>query len=103
MPHIFNNGNQIRFSEEPNSHCGVGYIVAEWVSNPTYSSLKFFYGYGKDWPTTIIILPLKTKKVEAVRKQLAEIHPEVLLFLHKIKKLVTLLQTPSLQFLSIVK
>ena len=58
------------------------------MSNPTYSSLKFFHGYGKDLPspTTIIILPLKTEKVEAVRKQPAEIHPEVLLFLHKIKK-----------------
>ena len=88
LPHVFSNGYQIRFSEIPNPDCAIGYIVPEWVStNPTYSDIQAIYGSGKAPPNTVIILPLKPKKVEAVKKQLSEIHPEVLLFLNKIKRL----------------
>ena len=88
LPHVFSNGYQIRFSEIPNPDCAIGYIVPEWVStNPTYSDIQAIYGSGKALPNTVIILPLKPKKVEAVKKKLSEIHPEVLLFLNKIKRL----------------
>ncbi|KAK9926574.1 hypothetical protein M0R45_023795 [Rubus argutus] len=87
-PYIFSNGYQIRFNEEPCAHCNVGYIVPEWVEqNPTLSDIKQIYGSGTALPTTTLILPLKPDKVEAVKKQLSSIHPEVLLFLSKIKRL----------------
>ncbi|KAL2894915.1 Muramidase-released protein, partial [Bienertia sinuspersici] len=38
-------------------------------------------------PTTTIVLPLKPKKVQSVKEQLSSLHPELLLFLCKIKKL----------------
>ncbi|XP_050150899.1 uncharacterized protein LOC126625839 [Malus sylvestris] len=89
-PYIFSNGYQIRFSEEPCVHCNVGYIVPEWVdANPTLSEIKQIYGSGSGsaLPTTTLILPLKADKVEAVKQQLSSMHPEILLFLSKIKRL----------------
>ena len=87
-PYIFSNGYQIRFNEEPCEHCNVGYIVPEWVDeNPTLSEIKQIYGSGSALPTTILILPLKPDKVKPVKQQLSIIHPQVLLFLSKIKKL----------------
>ncbi|KAL6182671.1 hypothetical protein ACLB2K_044086 [Fragaria x ananassa] len=88
QPYIFSNGYQIRFSEEPCSQCNVGYIVPEWVEqNPTLSDIQKIYGSATAFPTTTLVLPLKLDKVEAVKKQLSIIHPEVLLFLSKIKRL----------------
>ncbi|RDX71798.1 hypothetical protein CR513_48798, partial [Mucuna pruriens] len=88
-PYIFSNGYQIRFSEEPCPHCGLGYIVPEWVEqNPTLEDIKQIYRAGGDpLPTTTIVLPLKSDKVKPVKQQLSSIHPEVLLFLSKIKRL----------------
>lgn len=87
-PHIFSNGYQIRFSEVPAQKCGIGYIVPEWIEKKlSVSDLQNIYGSDKVLPSTTIILPLKPEKVEAVKKELSEIHPEVLLFLLKIKKL----------------
>ncbi|XP_072979221.1 uncharacterized protein [Typha angustifolia] len=86
QPHIFSNGYQIKFNEEPSAECDVGYIVPEWVENsPTVSDLEKIYGSSKPLPTTTIILPLKAEKVIAVKKQLSSIHPEILLFLSKIR------------------
>ncbi|BBH03634.1 DNA-binding protein [Prunus dulcis] len=45
------------------------------------------YGSASALPTTTLILPLKPDKVQAVQQQLSSIHPEVLLFLSKIKRL----------------
>ncbi|XP_050376688.1 uncharacterized protein LOC126794087 [Argentina anserina] len=88
QPYIFSNGYQIRFSEEPCSQCNVGYIVPEWVEqNPTLSDIQTIYGSATALPTTTLILPLKLDKVLPVKKQLSVIHPEVLLFLSKIKRL----------------
>ncbi|XP_068308008.1 uncharacterized protein [Pyrus communis] len=85
-PHIFSNGYQVSFMEEPNQDCGIGYIVPEWVTGKPYlSSICEVYGFNKILPTTTFILPLKPDKVEAVRMQLSELHPELLLFLSKIK------------------
>jgi hypothetical protein len=62
--------------------------VPEWVEeNPTLSDIKQIYGAGNTLPTTTIVLPLKPDKVQPVKQQLSSIHPEVLLFLSKIKRL----------------
>ena len=87
-PYIFSNGYQIRFRDIPHPDGAIGYIVPEWVSTkPSYSDKWAIYGSGKALPNTVIILPIKPEKVEAVKKQLSEIHPEVLLFLNKVKRL----------------
>lgn len=87
-PYIFSNGYQIRFNEGPCEHCNVGYIVPEWVdANPTLSEINQIYGSGAALPTTVLILPLKPDKVKPVKLQLSSIHPQVLLFLSKIKRL----------------
>ncbi|KAK1270412.1 hypothetical protein QJS04_geneDACA020885 [Acorus gramineus] len=88
QPHIFSNNYQIRFNEFPTPDCNLGYIVPEWVdNNPTLSDVQKIYGRSKPLPTTTIILPLKSDKVSAVKHQLSTVHPEVLLFLTKIKRL----------------
>ncbi|OVA09627.1 hypothetical protein BVC80_9101g156 [Macleaya cordata] len=88
QPYIFSNGYQIKFSEEPCPHCNVGYIVPEWVEeHPTVADIKKIYGSANSLPTTTIVLPLKPDKVQPVKQQLSSIHPEVLLFLSKIKRL----------------
>ena len=87
QPHIFSNGYQIKFNEEPCPECNIGYIVPEWVENPMLSDIKQVYGSSKTLPTTTIILPLKADKVQAVKEQLSKMHPEMLLFLTKIKQL----------------
>jgi len=87
-PHIFSNGYQIKFNEKPCAECNIGYIVPEWVeSAPSLSDIEAIYGCSKILPTTTIILPLKSEKVDAVKKQLSSMHPEMLLFLSKIRKL----------------
>ncbi|CAL5327465.1 unnamed protein product [Camellia sinensis] len=89
QPYIFSNGYQIRFNEQPCPQCKVGYIVPEWVDdNPTLSTVKEIYsGSNSSLPTTTIVLPLKPDKVQPVKQQLSTIHPEILLFLSKIKRL----------------
>ncbi|KAL5717412.1 hypothetical protein ACHQM5_010417 [Ranunculus cassubicifolius] len=87
-PYIFSNGYQIRFSEDPCPHCNLGYIVPEWVEeNPTLAAIQKIYGSAKNLPTTTIILPLKLDKENDVKLQLSSIHPELLLFLSKIRQL----------------
>ncbi|RDX63856.1 hypothetical protein CR513_57656, partial [Mucuna pruriens] len=89
QPYIFSNGYQISLNEKPCPHCGLGYIVPEWVKEkPTLQDIKKIYGVGADsLPTTTIVLPLKPDKVNPVKQQLSDIHPEVLLFLLKIRHL----------------
>ncbi|KAL6890291.1 hypothetical protein ACP4OV_009054 [Aristida adscensionis] len=88
QPHIFSNGYQIKFNEKPCSECNIGYIVPEWVeSTPSLSDIKALHGCSEDLPATTIILPLKFEKVDAVKQQLSSMHPEMLLFLSKIRKL----------------
>nr|BBJ35446.1 Stvbi protein [Oryza sativa Indica Group] len=88
QPHIFSNGYQIKFNEKPCAECGIGYIVPEWVeSRPSLSDIRTIYGSSKVLPTTTIILPLKSEKVDAVKKQLSSMHPEMLLFLSEIRQL----------------
>ncbi|VVB04983.1 unnamed protein product [Arabis nemorensis] len=88
QPYIFSNGYRIRFNEAPCSHCSLGYIVPEWVDqHPSLVDIQRIYGSGSSVPTTTIILPLKTDKVKPVKEQLGNVHPEVLLFLSKIKRL----------------
>ncbi|CAO2826957.1 unnamed protein product [Amaranthus hypochondriacus] len=87
-PYIFSNGYQIRFSETPCPECDIAYIVPEWVhTNPSVSDLHKIYGLNKQLPNTTLILPLKPEKVAPVKEQLSSLHPELLLFLSKIKRL----------------
>ncbi|KAJ0578483.1 putative histidine kinase/HSP90-like ATPase superfamily [Helianthus annuus] len=87
QPYIFSNGYKIRFNEKPCQQCNVGYIVPEWVEDSTLSAIQRVYGSSKALPTTTLVLPLKSEKVKPVKDQLSSIHPEVLLFLAKIKRL----------------
>uniref|UniRef100_A0A453D1M8 Sacsin/Nov domain-containing protein n=1 Tax=Aegilops tauschii subsp. strangulata TaxID=200361 RepID=A0A453D1M8_AEGTS len=88
QPHIFSNGYQIKFNEKPCAECNIGYIVPEWVeSKKILPDIKKIYGRSKVLPTTTIILPLKDEKVSAVKQQLSSLHPEMLLFLSKIRRL----------------
>ncbi|KAJ8772448.1 hypothetical protein K2173_027625 [Erythroxylum novogranatense] len=88
QPYIFSNGYQIRFNEETCSPCNLGYIVPEWIDeNPSLLDIKQIYGSGRTIPNTTIIFPLKPDKVKPVTQQLSSIHPEILLFLGKIKSL----------------
>ncbi|XP_071692422.1 uncharacterized protein [Rutidosis leptorrhynchoides] len=88
QPHIFSNGYQIRFNEKPCQLCNVGYIVPEWVEDESIlSSIRSIYGSTSTLPTTTLVLPLKPDKVKPVKDQLSSVHPEVLLFLSKIKRL----------------
>ncbi|KAJ4850146.1 hypothetical protein Tsubulata_000626 [Turnera subulata] len=89
-PYIFSNGYQIGFNEKPCPHCNLGYIVPEWVEeNPSVADIRKVYGSSSSLPTTTLVLPLKPDKVKPVKHQLSKIHPEVLLFLSKIKRLST--------------
>ena len=54
---------------------------------PTLSYIKEIYGSGTTLPTTTIVLPLKFDKVKSVKHELSNVHPEVLLFLSKIRRL----------------
>ncbi|KAK9080568.1 hypothetical protein SSX86_000326 [Deinandra increscens subsp. villosa] len=88
QPYIYSNGYQIKFNEKPCPQCNVGYIVPEWVNeDPSLSAIKSVYGPATTLPTTTLVLPLKPEKVKPVKDQLSDIHPEVLLFLSKIKRL----------------
>ncbi|KAI3931745.1 hypothetical protein MKW98_012155 [Papaver atlanticum] len=87
QPYIYSNGYQIMFSEHPCPDCDVGYIVPQWVEHPTVAEIQQTYGSAKSLPTTTIILPLNPDKVHPVKQQLSSIHPELLLFLSKIKRL----------------
>lgn len=88
QPHIFSNGYRVRFREEPDPTCGIGYIVPEWVSGKAgLLEINRVYGSGKALPATIFVLPLKPEKVEGVKQQLAEFHPEILSFLSKVQRL----------------
>ncbi|GLJ45860.1 hypothetical protein SUGI_0965500 [Cryptomeria japonica] len=88
-PYIFSNGYQIRFNEIPSPVTKIGYIVPEWVDDkPSLQDILNVYGGRsvQDLPNTVIILPLRHEKVEAVKEQLANVRPEMILFLSKIKR-----------------
>ncbi|RZC63306.1 hypothetical protein C5167_025064 [Papaver somniferum] len=85
--YIFSNGYQIMFNEDPCPECNDGYIVPQWVEeHPTIAELQQVNGSARSLPTTIIVLPLKPD-IHPVKQQLSSIHPKVLLFLAKIKRL----------------
>ncbi|KAH9620517.1 hypothetical protein KSS87_015167 [Heliosperma pusillum] len=87
QPHIISNGYKVKFDEEPDKHCGIGYIVPEWISDISFvSKVHAIYGSQK-LPMTAIILPLKEDKVKSVKEELLSLHPELLLFLGKLKRL----------------
>lgn len=86
FPYICSNGYKIRFNEIPPPGTKIGYIVPEWIDEkPSIKDLQEVYGC--ELPNTIIILPLCPEKVDAVKEQVANIHPEVIMFMSKIRKL----------------
>ncbi|KAJ8453361.1 hypothetical protein Cgig2_008245 [Carnegiea gigantea] len=86
-PHIVSNGYKVKFSEEPDKNCGIGYIVPEWISDESFiTRIQGVYGSGI-LPTTTIVLPLKDDKVDPVKEELSGLHPELLLFLSKLRRL----------------
>eukprot|EP01018_Ginkgo_biloba_P010003 Gb_15824 [translate_table: standard] len=87
QPYLFSNGYCIRFNELPSRDVRIGYIVPEWVNKPTVLELHQAYGCTATLPNTTIVLPLRPEKVAAVKEELSNIYPEVILFLSKIKKL----------------
>ncbi|XP_076939694.1 protein NO VEIN-like [Bidens hawaiensis] len=67
--------------------CKISYIVPEWVEeDQTSSAIKSIYSSATALPTTVLVLPLKPEKVKHVKDQLSSVHPEVILFLSKIKR-----------------
>ncbi|KAJ6869295.1 hypothetical protein NC651_034143 [Populus alba x Populus x berolinensis] len=69
------------------SICSVGNSTKKGNRKRGYIGEKEIYGSNSTLPTTTIVLPLKPDKVKSVKQQLSSIHPEVLLFLSKIKSL----------------
>ncbi|KAF5193307.1 ATP/DNA binding protein [Thalictrum thalictroides] len=55
--------------------------------NPALADIQKIYGSTESLPATTIVLPLKPDKEQVVKSQLSSIHPEVLLFLSKIRRL----------------
>ena len=85
LPYICSNGYKIRFNEIPPPGTKIEYIVPEWIEEN--SSIKDLQEvYGCELPNTIIILPLHPKKFDVVKEKLANIHPEVIMFMSKIIK-----------------
>ncbi|PQQ17197.1 uncharacterized protein Pyn_20835 [Prunus yedoensis var. nudiflora] len=84
---VFN--NEKGFSHKNiESICSVGRSTKKGNRKRGYIGEKvYLYGSASALPTTTLILPLKPDKVQAVQQQLSSIHPEVLLFLSKIKRL----------------
>ncbi|CAJ1949698.1 unnamed protein product [Sphenostylis stenocarpa] len=89
QPYIFSNGYQICFNEKPCPQCGLGYIVPEWVEEkPILQDIqKIYNAAAESLPSTILVLPLKPDKISAVKQQLSNFHPEILLFLSKIRNI----------------
>lgn len=91
-PHVFSNGYQIKFSQTPPPGVKIGYIFPEWVdSKPSVKDLTKIYWKSNntetELPMTTLVLPLREDKVEAILKTLDNIHPEMILFMSKIRKL----------------
>ena len=86
LPYICNNGYKIRFNEIPPPRTKIGYIVPEWIDEKM--SIKDLQErYGCELPNIIIILLLWPEKVDAVKEQVANIHPKVIMFMSKIRNL----------------
>lgn len=87
QPHVISNGFRIRLNENKDKEADVGFIVPEWVDDPSDELLSQLFGVGLELPTTAILLPLKADKITAVQQQIAQMSPEILLFLAQIKEL----------------
>lgn len=74
------NGFAFRFSEAPDPHLGLGYIVPEPLE--LAELLPQFRA-----PGTHIILPLKLGLEKRIQRELSAVAPETILFLSKISRL----------------
>ncbi|KAI5068829.1 hypothetical protein GOP47_0017175, partial [Adiantum capillus-veneris] len=80
------NGYRIRFNDAPTPETDLGYIVPEWAAQPSDEDLLDCIG-GAKLPSTIIVLPIRSDKVQPMREQLFQLSPQLVLFLNKIEKL----------------
>lgn len=79
QPHVFSRGFQFRF-QKPQGPDDLGYIVPHWVDSvPPIVAPAF----------TAILLPLISGKRASIAQKLAAIPPETILFLTKLRRLVT--------------
>ncbi|MHA1381919.1 MAG: sacsin N-terminal ATP-binding-like domain-containing protein, partial [Candidatus Helarchaeota archaeon] len=80
-PHIYSNGFQFRFKFDEKSPESV--IIPEWVDNiPDFIDLQ----------QTNIFLPIKPEKKTEIKDFFDEVHPNILLFLRKLKEIKILLK-----------
>lgn len=82
-PEIYSNGYQFKFNSNRNlkgkrKEIKLGYILPEWIDNPTVNLLKSY---------TNIVLPFKESLSIEEQRQLSKINPSLILFLNKLKKL----------------
>ncbi|KAI5080294.1 hypothetical protein GOP47_0005773 [Adiantum capillus-veneris] len=85
---IISKGYCIRFNDAPTQDTELGYIVPEWADSPTDGELcELFETNESELPNTIIVLPIRQDKVQAMCEQLFELSPRLVLFLNKIDKL----------------
>lgn len=85
-PYVISNGYRFRFTDDANNEAKIGYMVPEWVEQPTDDDLRQVYG-REELPQTMIVLPLRPDKVDPVQEQLKQVSPETLLFLSKLRQL----------------
>lgn len=90
-PHIVSNGYAFSFNEKP-SDGTVGYICPAWLEHPP--------AVMSSWATRIL-LPLKKGELSRLRDELAGIHPSILLFLQKLKRLRVTFDGKPLQELAL--
>lgn len=83
QPHIFSNGYQFRFQEQPDQAADLGYIVPYWVDRVPPEVQE---------GNTNIILPIKPGKYQDVVNELKDVSPNTILFLSKLKGLTVRLE-----------
>jgi len=78
-PEIYSNGFSFRFKSGKRKRNPLAYILPEWIDDiPDYVDPRY----------TNIVLPYKGSKPDEFRKQLDQLHPNLLLFLKKLAKIV---------------
>lgn len=68
----------------------LGYIVPSWLPSDRPSAEQLQQMGAPPGTRTAILLPLKDQKSADVQRQLAELAPETILFLRKLRSLVIL-------------
>lgn len=78
------------FDEDVDPAAQLGYIVPTWLPAEHPSATQLQDMGAPAGTRTAILLPLKAAKAADVQRQLAELAPETILFLRKLRSLVIL-------------